>query len=101
MTTTQSTLTLHVKKEYFDQIKAGTKTEEYRLNNDYWTNRITFNQRDLFTIRIMCGYPRLSDKEKILEFPWCGYTLKEITHPQFGKDPVTVMAIKLESGGAP
>lgn len=33
-------LHLALKDEYFDAIKAGTKTEEYRLCNQHWINRL-------------------------------------------------------------
>lgn len=33
-------LILPLKRKWFDQIKAGTKTEEYRLCNDYWRKRL-------------------------------------------------------------
>lgn len=35
-----ATLQLAVKGEYFDAMKRGEKTEEYRLVNAYWGNRI-------------------------------------------------------------
>ncbi|ESS94834.1 hypothetical protein L342_1967 [Escherichia coli CE516] len=35
-------LQLAVNGEYFDQMKSGEKTEEYRLCNDYWDKRIMF-----------------------------------------------------------
>lgn len=35
-----STLTLPLKGEYFDQIKAGTKPEEFRLVTPYWRRRL-------------------------------------------------------------
>jgi len=38
-----ATLQLAVKGEYFDAVKLGEKTEEYRLVNAYWGNRI-FNR---------------------------------------------------------
>lgn len=93
---TSSILTLHVKKKYFDMIKSGEKKEEYRLFNDYWINRITFNARDLFKIKICCGYPRSDELDKIISFPYRGYMVKEITNPEFGGKPATVFAIKLE-----
>lgn len=34
-------LVLPLKAEYFDAIRDGTKTEEYRLANDYWIKRLT------------------------------------------------------------
>jgi len=33
-------LFLHVRKEYFDLIKSGKKTREYRKANDYWLKRL-------------------------------------------------------------
>ena len=32
-------LTFNVKKEWFEKIKSGEKTHEYREVKDYWTNR--------------------------------------------------------------
>lgn len=34
------TLTLPLKKEWFDLIKAGIKKEEYRVQNEYWIKRL-------------------------------------------------------------
>ena len=36
----------HVKKEWFDKIKSGEKTHEYRICNKYWTTRITRIQKE-------------------------------------------------------
>lgn len=33
-------LTFNLKKEWFEKIKNGEKTHEYREVKDYWTNRI-------------------------------------------------------------
>ncbi|BEG43294.1 hypothetical protein VET9_11420 [Escherichia coli] len=33
-------LQLAVNGEYFDQMKSGEKTEEYRLCNDYWKSAL-------------------------------------------------------------
>lgn len=33
-------LIFNLKKEWFEKIKDGEKTHEYRKVNDYWTNRI-------------------------------------------------------------
>jgi ASC-1-like (ASCH) protein len=35
-------LFLHVRKEYFDQIKSGEKKEEYRLIKPYWIKHKEF-----------------------------------------------------------
>ena len=34
-------LTFNLKKEWFDKIKSGEKTHEYRLATDYWRKRIS------------------------------------------------------------
>ena len=33
-------LVLPVKEVYFKQIKDGSKTEEFRLQNEYWSKRL-------------------------------------------------------------
>lgn len=48
-------LQLVVNGEYFDQMKSGEKTEEYRLCNDYWNKRIMFREYD--RLIITKGYP--------------------------------------------
>jgi hypothetical protein len=91
-------LHLHVKTCYFEQIVAGTKREEYRLHTGYWVKRLvelpSGNQRAFDAVVIHNAYkPGLPN---LIEFPWRGWTLKGITHPHFGPDPVTVFAIKLD-----
>ena len=49
-------LHLTLKKEYFDQIKGGEKTSEYRLYKPYWVKRLmnkdgTFRHYDLIHFR--------------------------------------------------
>lgn len=87
-------LVLNLKKEYFQEIKLGIKTEEYRLCTPYWKKRLEgkiFNK-----IIIKLGYPKNSEIEKILVFKYSGYEIKTIKHKHFGSDPVKVYAIKLE-----
>ena len=86
-------LHLALKGEYFDAIKAGTKTEEYRLCNRHWINRLEKPPGHYDRIVLTRGYPRRDDAERRLVLPWQGYTIKTITHPHFGPDPVTVYAI--------
>ncbi|CDE59261.1 uncharacterized protein BN657_01508 [Fusobacterium sp. CAG:439] len=38
-------LTFNLKKEWFEKIKSGEKTHEYRLANNYWNKRL-YNQWD-------------------------------------------------------
>ncbi|WP_435640345.1 ASCH domain-containing protein [Micavibrio aeruginosavorus] len=88
-------LRLAVKREYFEQIKAGTKTEEYRLNNEYWQKRLAGKVYGRVVITL--GYPPKGDTQKTLTFDWAGYVEKTITHPHFGAEPVEVFAINLNS----
>ena len=89
-----SDLHLHVKTEYFESIKGGEKTEEYRLYNDYWGGRLLLGDIAYEGIVIHNAYK--AGDENRLRFPWCGLEFKTITHPHFGPEPVTVFAIKLE-----
>lgn len=88
-----ATLQLAVKGEYFDAMKRGEKTEEYRLVNPYWGRRIF--GRDYERLVITRGYPKRDDATKRIEIPYDGYEIKTITHPHFGADPVKVFAIKV------
>ena len=93
------TLQLAVKTEYFDAMKRGEKTEEYRLVNAYWGNRIFGRNYD--TLIITKGYPRKDDEERRIVIPYDGYEIKMITHPHFGDDPVKVFAIKVNCKKSP
>lgn len=84
-------LHLNLKGEYFDAIKSGEKKEEFRLCTMFWAKRI--QGRNYKNIVIHRGYPKRGDMEKIILRPWKGWTMKTITHPHFGSDPVTVFAI--------
>lgn len=84
-------LHLALKGEYFDAIKAGTKTEEYRMVCPFWAMRI--EGREFQRVILTRGYPKRTDWSRRLDLPWRGYTIKTITHPHFGPDPVTVYAI--------
>lgn len=96
-------LHLHVKTEYFDQIKSGAKTEEYRLHNAYWVKRLVEfpegKARPFDAVVIYNAYK--PGAENRIEFPWRGWRLTGRTHPHFGPDEVTVFAIKLDSANDP
>lgn len=87
-------LHLHVKEKYFNKIKKGFKKEEYRRQTKYWTIRIVDKEYD--QIIIYCGYPHNLYAGTKLIFPWRGYTVKTIIHPEFGDQPTAVFAIPLE-----
>lgn len=87
-------LVLPLKGIYFDQIKAGTKTEEYRLLTPYWAKRLHHQYRNVIVTR---GYPKSSDTEKRLAFKWKGVTTRLINHPHFGAFEVWVYVIDLSA----
>lgn len=93
------TLTLALKGEYFDQIKAGVKTEEFRLVSPYWEKRLVGRQYG--AIELTRGYPSRDDVSKRIVLPWQGYRVTIITHPHFGNDPVEVFAINVKEPERP
>lgn len=64
-------LTFNLKKEWFEKIKSGEKTHEYRVFSSYWVKRITnaFKNNN-FDIGMECkfalGYPNKNDNARIL-----------------------------------
>ena len=62
-------LVFNLKKEWFEKIKAGNKTHEYRRYNDYWKKRIDkyvwwYEGKEC---EFRLGYPKSTDKGKILK----------------------------------
>lgn len=90
-----ASLILPLKREYFDQIKGGTKPFEFRLANDYWTKRLVARHYDRIVLTL--GYPPAADDARRLIRPWRGYEIQTITHPHFGAEPVRVYAIDVRS----
>lgn len=88
-----TTLHLHLKGEYFQQIKAGTKTLEYRLCTPRWAKLLV--GRSYTRIELAWAYPKKGDTERRISCPWQGYTIETIKHPHFGTEPVTVFAINV------
>lgn len=86
-------LILNVKKQYFEEILAGSKKEEYRLYNEYWKKRLL--NKKFNNIIIKLGYPKKNDLSKQIIFPYNGFEVKDITHKLFGEKPVKVFSIKL------
>lgn len=95
------TLTLPLKREYFEAIRDGSKTEEYRLCNEYWQKRLPSPFGWYDQIELTLGYPARDDHARRLVLPWLGYTIKTITHPHFGSEPVTVYAINVSAAASP
>lgn len=92
-------LVLNVNRVWFDDVQSGTKTEEYRLYNEYWIKRLINpdgSPKNFKNIKYKLGYPKSADKSRCLVFKWCGYELKTIVHPHFNNEPKKVFAIKLD-----
>ena len=58
-------LTFNLKKEWFEKIKSGEKTHEYRIYNDYWGNRLLYKKLPCRCV-FACGYPKKEDTTKKL-----------------------------------
>lgn len=87
-------LVLPVKAIYFNQMKDGTKPEEFRLCTPHWRKRLEGRTYDKVVITL--GYPSREDAERRLVRPWRGFRITTITHPHFGPDPVQVFAINVK-----
>lgn len=94
-------LQLALKAEYFDAIRDGHKTEEYRLDNEFWQKRLIIGgargvlARSFDAIILTKGYPKRGDPDRTMELPWQGWERKTIQHPHFGAEPVSVFAIRV------
>lgn len=87
------TLHLSLKREYFEAIRDGRKPEEYRLCTLHWRKRLEGREYDRIVLTL--GYPSRNDHARRLVRAWSGVTVKTITHPHFGADPVRVYAINV------
>ena len=83
-------LFLILKGEYFDEILAGRKPEEFRAVTEYWKRRI--EGREYETILFQRGYR--SDAPR-MEVEYLGYDIKQLTHKHFGDQETPVYALKL------
>ncbi len=91
-------LIIPVKGIYFDQIAAGTKSHEFRLQTPFWTKRL--EGRTYRHVVMTRGYPKGGgvEGETRLTRVWRGYDLRTIQHEHFGVDPVAVFAIDVSEG---
>lgn len=90
-----SDLILPLKAEYFNAIRGGSKSVEYRLDTPYWRRRLVGRSYDRVVLTL--GYPKKSDTERRLVFPWRGATQTLITHRHFGPAEVRVFAIPVHA----
>ncbi|KPH67076.1 hypothetical protein [Novosphingobium sp. ST904] len=86
-------LIIPVKGIYFDQIAAGTKSHEFRLQTPHWTKRL--DGRTYRHVVMTRGYPKSGGVEGVTRLTrvWRGYDLRTIQHEHFGAVPVSVFAI--------
>ncbi|MDL2189523.1 ASCH domain-containing protein [Pseudomonas sp. ChxA] len=91
-------LTLNLIGTYFHQIKAGTKTFEFRLRTPYWRTRLEGRTYDM--VRVCWGYPNKGDAEREILIPWLGFEEQTIEHEHFGDLPVDVFAIRVRAEGS-
>ena len=84
-------LVLPLKAVYFEEIRQGTKVEEFRERTPYWRRRL--EGRTFDRVVLTNGYPKAGDDSRRLVREWRGFRETTITHPHFGDKPVEVFAI--------
>lgn len=69
-------ITFNLKKEWFEKIKSGEKTHEYREVKDYWFRRLfryikILDRQTALPLHnectFLCGYPSKNDKSKRIQ----------------------------------
>ena len=88
-----SDLHLPLKGVYFDQIKHGEKTQEFREVNEYWSKRLIGRKYD--SVILTRGYPKKGDPDRTLKLPYRGFKKIWINHPHFGDVDTEVFAINV------
>lgn len=86
-------LRLNLKRKWWEQIRDGEKTCEYRLVNDHWSKRL--GHADFDEVHLCLGYPPASDESRILKRKFIQVSIETILHEEFGDEPVEVFAIEL------
>lgn len=84
-------LHLHLKKEYFEQIQSGEKTEEYRLVSK--SDKQLHSGRTYQEIHLHLGYPKRGTPGRTLYRRWNGCRVDKINRPLFGDEAVQVYVI--------
>lgn len=84
-------LVLRLKARWWDDIAAGRKSVELRLQTDHWRRRLIGRTYD--EIHLWRGYPPKTDTEKLLRRRWVSVRSVEVTHEEFGPRPVAVFEI--------
>jgi len=84
-------LYLALRGEFFDAIKRGEKTHEFRRANKYWRRRLMGQNYD--AVELTRGYPKAGDSARRILVPFFKWKLRRIQHDHFGADRVLVFAI--------
>lgn len=86
-------LILPLKRKWFDQIKAGIKPFEFRLDNEYWQKRLIGKNYDkvIFTL----GYPKRDDAERRIVKHWAGYEMQTVISEEWDNEPKDCFAIRI------
>lgn len=98
MNKTQRVLRLNLKRKWWEQIKAGTKTVELRRTTDFWRKRLVGRHYD--EIHLCLGYPKRDDAERILRRKWRCIAKETVLHEEFGAVPVEVFVIDVSAHAA-
>ena len=85
------TLTLPLKRCYFEAIRDGKKPFEFRLRTKYWQKRLVGVHYDF--VEFTDGYPPKSDTSRRIIAPYRGYHETTVTHSEWGDMPQEVFAI--------
>lgn len=83
-------LFMTIKKQYFIEILAGTKTEDFRIVKPYLVSKLV--GKEYSHIIFKNGYSRNSPR---LEAEYIGYEVRNIRHEFFGNEDVSVFVLKL------
>jgi hypothetical protein len=90
---TKARLSLAVKGRWFEEIKAGTKQDEYRLCTTFWNKRLSDRAYD--DILITIGYPRRDDHAKRLLFEFDGVRMEKVISPEWDNVEQSCFAVSL------
>ena len=89
-------LILNVKKKWFDLIKSGKKTCEYREVKSYWTKRLSGKKYN--NVIIVWGYPKERNDTNSISFPYYGYKLTSVFPPKIEYDAILHTLNIIEQG---
>lgn len=75
------TLTLHLKKKWFEQVESGEKLYEYRLYNEYWRKRIEGVHFALLELAL--GFPKKEDLSRRIVMEYIKPSIITISHEEW------------------